>query len=446
MAARPRRPPRPARRRVIAAPGEARRPADARARIDAGDRAVHRCVHLHRLEHRHRLAGAPAPPSATDVDQRARQRRGAQRHQSPAPLDRRASAVGRAPRRPGRRAAAADAWRGRGGSSRCRSMKRVPVPRCRGGSWASTASAEAGRGWSRRRSIWNSRSARCASARVGGSARRTVRDDHLGEQRVEGGADAHSRPNSPRCRRARPADRLEGAQRRPRLCAPPASIVSAFTRSWIGVAARAGGRVRSAGRRRAGGDATICARTRSTPVTASVTVCSTCRPQVGLENTKRLALALDVESSGARLWSTRRALESATGDRPCAAQAQPGGEGAISISFWCRRCRLRALPRWAIVPAASPTTWTSTWRTSPSSRRSTKSPLSSLPNCSARLRRNASVVDLVRRARCACRARHRRPPFDEHRRAPPAARRKACARPRASPRRRCRRSATRRRR
>ena len=92
--------------------------------------------------------------------------------------------------------------------------------------------------------------------------------------------------------RCRTAARTRSARRPPGWAVPSAAIVSMFTRAWMATPRGAGtDACAQPDARRACGRAASSswARTRSTPVTSSVTVCSTWRRRVGLDERRGVA-------------------------------------------------------------------------------------------------------------------------------------------------------------
>ena len=144
----------------------------------------------------------------------------------------------------------------------------------------------------------------------------------------------------------------------------------------------------------------ICAFTRSTPVTISVTVCSTWMR--GLTSMKKKSPAVDVleELHGARVavarlarqphGGVRRARRGRRGRAPRRARAPPPSGGGAAR---CSRARRGAPP----APASSPRICTSRWRAR-STRRSRKT--SSRPNAAPRLApRGGHLLDELARVR-----------------------------------------------
>ena len=104
-----------------------------------------------------------------------------------------------------------------------------------------------------------------------------------------------------------------------------------------------------------------CARTRSIPVTSSVTVCSTCRRGLASINTNEecsVASCSTRNSNVARLSSfTSLAMRSDASIRRSRNAADKPGAGAISTSFCRLRCRLHSRShRWVTAPLPSPMT------------------------------------------------------------------------------------------
>ncbi len=106
-----------------------------------------------------------------------------------------------------------------------------------------------------------------------------------------------------------------------------------------------------------------CSRTMSSPLTSSVTPCSTCsRVFISRNHTA---------PSGARRNSAVAAFRSPAADATATARAWSAcrsallnpGAGASSISFWWRRwIEQSRSPIATTRPVASPSSWTSTWR------------------------------------------------------------------------------------
>ena len=106
-----------------------------------------------------------------------------------------------------------------------------------------------------------------------------------------------------------------------------------------------------------------CRRTRSRPITASVTGCSTCR-RVFISRKYGLPSASSRNSTvPAPTYSTARAAATAAAPIRARNSALTAGEGASSRTFWCRRwIEHSRSPRWTIWPWVSAKTWISMWR------------------------------------------------------------------------------------
>ncbi len=301
----------------------------------------------HRRHDRRRSAARPCASAAP----RARSRRAGRPRRAarapPAPRPRAPPAT--AP------AAAVSAAETRARSARCRAAPRRSRDRA--------PAARGKRGWSssRRRVVVLQRPEQRAqrAAPVGAV------DDQLGDHRVVPGRDrvarahagvrahasaetpdasasrsrAGSRAPRPR-RRAAPRTRGRAARSRPASCG---SGSPAATRS--------------------------CHSTRSTPVIASVTGCSTCSRVFISMNQKpsgrRPRGAVDDELDGAGAASSRSPAPPRPPPRPSprAPRRVMPGAGASSITFWWRRCSEQSRSnRCTALPWLSPNTWISMWR------------------------------------------------------------------------------------
>ena len=297
-------------------------------------------------------------------------------------------------------------------SAMCSSTKRV---------WTSPA-AEAGmgqQGAAGRRCWWPR--PRCGIPRARGrpwpprEAARARMHDQLGQQGVEARAgavagiaeavDAHAGPGRRLEGRQQPAARLgravggHGLQVDPRLHGMPRG---AGTSAWS--------RFRSASVAPAA--ISSCRRTRSRPVTSSVTVCSTCRRGLASMKTNAAPLvAVDQELDGAEA-AVAGGLGQRGRRRRRTARAAPAARwaGAISTSFWRWRCRLHSRSQRWLTWVPSPTICTSMWRARGDELLDIEVAVAEGRLGLGRAALEGLVQLAASRDRAACRARRRRPP------------------------------------
>ena len=264
------------------------------------------------------------PPAVARVPGVVRRRLAEQRDEGERP----GAGVGRRRRERVRRAAR---------SGRCRARPRAP---------RAVPAAPAGR----RRSSPAPSTASAASARSSrAERRRAVRavGDHLGEHRVV----VRGRPPCPprrRCRRASPPGWRRQATIRPLEGRKPLRRVLGVDARLDRVAVRA---ARPPGASGSGSPAATrsCSSTRSSPVTASVTGCSTCRRAFISRKKNSDGSSAAAMNSTVPASDVAAARASATAAAPIRARssASTTGEGASSITFWWRRWRLHSRsPRW----------------------------------------------------------------------------------------------------
>ena len=147
--------------------------------------------------------------------------------------------------------------------------------------------------------------------------------------------------------------------------APSEPTRSAATRSSTADPRTAGGSARPRSPRVRPVASASWVRTRSTPVTSSVTGCSTCRR--GLTSMKNQRVGSSASRRNSTVASPRypRPTSSRTAASCRAARTSSGrsGAGATSTTFWKRRWRVQSRsPRWVTPPSPSAATCTSTWR------------------------------------------------------------------------------------
>ena len=195
--------------------------------------------------------------------------------------------------------------------------------------------------------------------------------DHLGEQRIERQAGlvagvaeavgAHARPARGLVGGERAGGRQNGAVVAHRLHAHPGlHSVAAWRRRSRRVRVPRSSRPRPASTARW---------TMSTPVTSSVTVCSTwSRALVSMNANDPVSVVAGVvdqelEGSGVAVADAAGEPHRGVDDRVRAASSASPGAGATSTIFWKCRCTLHSRsPRWAMPPSASPRICTSTCR------------------------------------------------------------------------------------
>ena len=160
------------------------------------------------------------------------------------------------------------------------------------------------------------------------------------------------------------------------------------------------------------------------------------QPRVHLHEIE-FAAAIEQEFQRARALIAKRLDRGRPRSRPSAPAipADTAGDGASSISFWCRRCTEQSRsPRWIALPWRSPNTWISMWRgsTIARSRITVASP-------NAALRLGARAAQRIGKRRCVRDQPHAAPAaagdgLDHHGKAdlvrlPPASRHRSGRRP-----------------